>query len=240
MSTKANISSYTLFIPAACRYLIVDEADRLFVHGKFKELENILENLNAKEVDEVADDGASSVSEEEDEFAVHDVEMVPQEILNGMEHSGDNSDDINRKVLTPKIRRQLFIYSATLTLDIDAFSMKGKNEKKKKRKSASAGGSKITGPIADILSKAGSQNKVKVIDLSRSDTPASVAGSKVSANTPSGLSLFQVLCTQRHKDSHLYGLLVCTKIGSAGKPTLTLCGLFQSRNKCLFRFAHCP
>lgn len=39
---------------------------------------------------------------------------------------------------------------------------------------------------------------------------------------PPGLSLYQINCTQKHKDSHLYGFLTTTKIGSSG-PCLVFC-----------------
>ena len=110
-------------------------------------------------------------------------------------------------------RRQTFIYSATLTLNDDV----SKTSRSKKPRSSKGKNleNRLSGPIADILEQARAENQVKVIDLSIADDKAGL--SKMSAKLPPGLSLYEIKCTQKHKDSYLYGLLVCTTIGTSGK-----------------------
>lgn len=209
------------------RYLVVDEADRLMIHGKFTELQNILSKL----VDQNKVEDSRRLSEGNDiEQAdldgvnldlggeVH-VEMLPSNISEEYESSTENrlSGEVSSK--PDFCSRQTFVYSATLTLETSLLTNETTEISKINSKTKSR--SKVDGPIADILARAKSQNKVKVIDLGLSDNAESRSlkntGLLKSANLPPGLSLFEVKCTQKHKDSYLYGLLVCTNIGKSGK-----------------------
>mmetsp|Transcript_15536 Transcript_15536/g.22633 ORF Transcript_15536/g.22633 Transcript_15536/m.22633 type:complete len:642 (+) Transcript_15536:2186-4111(+) len=163
------------------------------------------------------------------------------------EKEGD--DDLEEDDQKP-IKRQTFIFSATLTLpssthhNIESSMSGGKGGK--------AGLRSIDGAIADILEKVGAQGQTKVVDLSsalgsntNSTTSAADAKKKkkkgkdssnitddvdsnINASTgpsvvlPPGLSLYEIKCTQMHKDSHLYAFLATTKQGSSG-PCLVFC-----------------
>ena len=118
-----------------------------------------------------------------------------------------------------RVKRQTFIYSATLTLPHTSTTG---NSTFKKKKQQSLG---LDGAIAEILEKARAMGETKIVDLSSS---SSVATSGQSNNGPKGvrlppgLELKQIKCTQRHKDSHLYAYLVTTAQGASG-PCLVFC-----------------
>ena len=122
-----------------------------------------------------------------------------------------------------RIQRQTFIFSATLTLPTSSH-INISNELKRKNVNNKLS---IDGAIQEILEKAGAQGQTKVVDLSHQKPEKSVLkkGSKdvqSSLNLPPGLSLYEVRCTQKHKDSHLYSFLTNTKQGSSG-PSLVFC-----------------
>ena len=124
------------------------------------------------------------------------------------------------------VKRQTFIFSATLTLPGSDESIKVKKHNKASKS--------INGAIAEILEKVGAQGETKVVDLSteivnmdRKQKAAKEGNEqalriKKEFKLPPGLSLYQIRCTQKHKDSHLYSFLTTTKQGSSG-PCLVFC-----------------
>jgi ATP-dependent RNA helicase DDX24/MAK5 len=92
----------------------------------------------------------------------------------------------------------------------------------------------LEGGLAEILEKTHAMGQTKVVDLSmssrqthetnqsKSSTNPSSSSPSSSVQLPPGLRLEQILCTQRHKDSHLYAYLMTTTQGSSG-PALVFC-----------------
>jgi ATP-dependent RNA helicase DDX24/MAK5 len=174
------------------------------------------------------------------------------------EENDDDDDDISLPVLPP-VRRQTFVFSATLTLPdrpssrgddstttsttgqrkkrkLEPHSNDGKHHNKKKNQALS----NIHGAIADLLQKAHAVGRTKVIDLtngtdmgnsnsSNTGSNGKIDSSKIGITNkpnpsstkseqptvatkefqfPPGLQFQQILCTQRHKDSHLYGYIL--------------------------------
>ena len=119
-----------------------------------------------------------------------------------------------------RVKRQTFIYSATLTLPHT--STTGNSTFKKKRQQSLG----LDGAIAEILEKARAMGETKIVDLSSSSTTVAPSGQSNNApkgvRLPPGLELKQIKCTQRHKDSHLYAYLVTTAQGASG-PCLVFC-----------------
>lgn len=119
----------------------------------------------------------------------------------------------------PRVHRQTFIYSATLTLP---FTSTNTSKPKRGKMGKKLG---LDGGIAEILEKTNAMGETKVVDLSSSSPLAnSLSNHKTShgVRLPPGLSLEQIKCTQRHKDSHLYAYLMTTEQGSSG-PCLVFC-----------------
>ena len=159
----------------------------------------------------------------DDEFDVAD------DLDNGEE---DDASQISLP-LPPPVHRQTFVYSATLTLPSTPNFSK-RSPKRKPRYDDS-----VDGAIAEILEKSRAKGKTKVVDLSNlsrkaSSDPAGESNSKDekearqkspkkdSFRLPDGLTLQQIKCTQRHKDSHLYAYLMTTAEGASG-PSLVFC-----------------
>jgi len=129
----------------------------------------------------------------------------------------------------PPVYRQTFVYSATLTLPASSnFSKRSTAGTKKPRYDAD-----VDGAIAEILEKSRAKGKTKIVDLSnmshkkelktnRQATKDQESSSEEKFRLPEGLSLQQIKCTQRHKDSHLYAYLMTTAEGSSG-PCLVFC-----------------
>ena len=129
--------------------------------------------------------------------------------------------------LPPPVRRQTFVYSATLTLASASLGSRKDMGKRRKKKSSHVDG--IDGAIAEILDRAHVKGKTKVVDLSINER--SVVNktnkkermeSKSQFRLPPGLSLRQIKCTRHHKDWHLYAYLLITQQGSSG-PCLVFC-----------------
>lgn len=165
----------------------------------------------------------------------HYAELEEQNDETSIESGGDDGtaqEELSLPV-RPPVRRQTFVYSATLTLPSTA------NVTRSKRARLSVDGN-VDGAIAEILEKSRANGKTKVIDLSNVNKnnnkkhssepgPSTVVGmdksGQISEETfrlPCGLSLQEIKCTQRHKDSHLYAYLMTTVDGSAG-PCLVFC-----------------
>lgn len=148
----------------------------------------------------------------------------------GVDDDSDSEAEISLPALPP-VYRQTFVYSATLTLPSSHSYKKTKTGKHSRR---DAGVETIDGAIAEILEKARAKGKTKVVDLTNADKSGKVRPSGDSANAtgvkasasqfrlPPGLSLQEIKCTQRHKDSHLYAYLMTTVQGSSG-PCLVFC-----------------
>lgn len=147
----------------------------------------------------------------DDEYSVDD----DDELL-GVE--GDIPEDLFATP-EPRVHRQTFIYSATLTLP---FTSTNTSKPKRWKKGKKLG---LNGGIVEILEKANAMGETKVVDLSSSlPSSNSLANHRQSSGVrlPPGLSLEQIKCTQRHKDSHLYAYLMTTEQGASG-PCLVFC-----------------
>lgn len=168
--------------------------------------------------------------------------LVPQPVeINDAEYDAENArlqeltEGVEERDEEDKpVKRQTFIFSATLTLPAsdESSALRSKGKKGKKGK---AGKLSVDGAIAEILEKVGAQGQTKVVDLSVSSSTQltkqinakisdsqSVPSQRSNIKLPPGLSLYEILCTQKHKDSHLYSFLATTKQGSSG-PCLVFC-----------------
>ena len=122
----------------------------------------------------------------------------------------------------PRVHRQTFIYSATLTLPFTSTNTTSASNSKRRKKGKKLG---LDGGIAEILEKTNAMGETKVVDLSSSSPSTSSLANHRKSNgvrLPPGLSLAQIKCTQRHKDSHLYAYLMTTAQGASG-PCLVFC-----------------
>ena len=160
------------------------------------------------------------------------------------ENDLDDDEDVEQQV-----HRQTFVYSATLTLPPSTHHLikkdHSKKQSKKNRKGKKQQPSTVDGAIAEMLDLAGAMGETKVVDLSnlipegksqeskkskKTDKDVASASkpddvkrpSSMAARLPPGLTLGEIRCAQRHKDSHLYGYLVTTQQGSSG-PCLVFC-----------------
>lgn len=148
----------------------------------------------------------------------------------GVEVESDHEEEDRFGLLTPSpLQRRTYIYSATLTLPASETYAKSKRARVPKN---------VDGAIAEILEMSRANGETKVVDLSnggdtklatekksaRKVTKAKQADDKTQKkfNLPPGLQLEQIKCTQKHKDSHLYGYLMTTEQGSSG-PCLVFC-----------------
>jgi ATP-dependent RNA helicase DDX24/MAK5 len=143
----------------------------------------------------------------------------------------------------PRVQRQTFVFSATLTLPSSSGQSVKTDRSKKRKHSESGGGSQkglawenMDGAIAEILQKSRAIGPTKVVDLTKSsDSPVTQGTDKTEPlrtkktkdlpqkfQLPPGLQLQQIKCTQLHKDSHLYAYLKTTASGTAG-PALIFC-----------------
>lgn len=139
----------------------------------------------------------------------------------------DEEQDEESLELRPPVYRQTFVFSATLTLPPSENYLK----KMRKNKKGKMKGSSLTGAIAEILERAHTYGKTKVVDLTSSTkfvanekqvVVVQTAEASEKSRLPPGLTLQTISCTQKHKDSHLYAYLVTTSQGSSG-PCLVFC-----------------
>ena len=156
-----------------------------------------------------------------------------------------NDDDTDLEEEVEPVHRQTFVYSATLTLPPSMHHLikKDPSSKKKKGKGRKGQPTTVDGAISEILDVAGARGEIKIVDLSNTipegkkskskktdssssqDNNTTKNGSSKAANNrrlPAGLTLGEIPCAQRHKDSHLYAYLVTTRQGSSG-PCLVFC-----------------
>ena len=243
------------------RYLVIDEADRMIQQGSFPQLERILEAVHtANPLDDDNEDVDQDMDDENQESdrllslpgvkGESHVTMLG-DILQQMEsRKGESPSDANEQLneeefestdefghendesvvelpSAPPVYRQTFVFSATLTLPPTENYQKAKRRNKKGKMK----GSSLTGAIAEILERAHTYGKTKVVDLTSSTKLVAkdnevvvVKGELTTAKSrlPPGLTLQTIACTQKHKDSHLYAYLVTTAQGSAG-PCLVFC-----------------
>lgn len=169
--------------------------------------DDILEQINNQK----ASTDPESMEVPEEDFP--EDEWVGDDELKKLEE--DLPDDFVPK---EKVHRQTFIYSATLTLP---FTSTGTKTNKKHKKLGLDGG------IAEILEKTRAMGETKVVDLSSSASAGKSStkekGQRLGGvRLPPGLSLEQIKCTQKHKDSHLYAYLMTTSQGASG-PSLVFC-----------------
>jgi ATP-dependent RNA helicase DDX24/MAK5 len=158
-----------------------------------------------------------------------DEEYLEQELE---EHSEDDDLDVVSLPALPPVKRQTFVFSATLTLP-------GARKKHGKKSGGRATLQGVDGAIAEIMEKARAVGQTTIVDLTNaaaSTTKGTLMSAKavaapkaITSNTetqkyrlPPGLKLQQIKCTQLHKDSHLYAYLMTTVTGSAG-PCLVFC-----------------
>ena len=171
-----------------------------------------------------------------------------QKEANTLNNINQSDDDEGEEDEQKQVYRQTFVFSATLALPPSShYQLKSKaNQSKKNGKKGRRNNDKhysVEGAIAEILEKANAQGLTKVVDLTSSESEGKVitddpnnkknkgketkkvdiqSNSNISTKLPPGLTLYQINCTQLHKDSHLYAFLTTTKIGSSG-PCLIFC-----------------
>lgn len=159
-----------------------------------------------------------------EQVEAHRKESPPEtrELSDSEFQDGEDDEELRGDELVlepqPKIHRQTFIFSATLTLPFTSTKQSKPSNKKRKKLN-------LDGGIAEILEKTRAMGETKVVDLSSSSLSAksisSVPGTG-GVRLPPGLRLEQIKCTQKHKDSHLYAYLLTTVQGSSG-PCLVFC-----------------
>eukprot|EP00559_Dactyliosolen_fragilissimus_P003511 CAMPEP_0184860228 /NCGR_PEP_ID=MMETSP0580-20130426/5162_1 /TAXON_ID=1118495 /ORGANISM="Dactyliosolen fragilissimus" /LENGTH=931 /DNA_ID=CAMNT_0027357263 /DNA_START=149 /DNA_END=2943 /DNA_ORIENTATION=+ len=143
------------------------------------------------------------------------------------------------------IHRQTFIFSATLSLDSSSRKSLKLSTKATKNRKHNKKGLSSDSAMLNMLEKADARGDIKVVDFSilgnnRKSKDLSVSTPnqqnvqsktfnkdnstlhKSKIELPPGLSLNEIKCTQKHKDSHLYAYLMTTKQGSSG-PCLVFC-----------------
>lgn len=180
---------------------------------------------------------------DDDEFERLQADQEAQLVLE--EEYQDVNDDLSLPPELPPVQRQTFVYSATLTLlpSDDYAKVKAAanaTKKNKKKRAITAAKATVEGAIAEIMDKARAGGKTKVVDLTSSietrapsnnkkaavslsaSTTNATSETGVSKRLPPGLTLKQIRCTQRHKDSHMYAYLVTTRQGASG-PSLVFC-----------------
>jgi ATP-dependent RNA helicase DDX24/MAK5 len=164
----------------------------------------------------------SLVDVEDDDEGIEDV------VVDEDADDSDGDEDVSLPV-APPVHRLTFVYSATLTLPASDTYVRSKKHHKDRLG--------VEGAIAEILEKAHAKGKTKVVDLSSGNKIDSTEvkdkdkdkKSKKAATVerkqfqlPPGLTLQQIKCTQKHKDSHLYAYLTTTEEGAAG-PCIVFC-----------------
>lgn len=178
------------------------------------------------------------------------MEMEDDEYLEQIEDVDSENDSEEEE--EERVHRQTFVYSATLTLPTSTHHLIKKDPSKKTSSKKSKKGKRppltVDGAITEMLDLAGAMGEMKVVDLSNLIPEGQSQQSKKSAKDkqsdkkdaafksddakkkppsmaarlPPGLTLGEIRCAQRHKDSHLYGYLVTTHQGSSG-PCLVFC-----------------
>jgi len=173
----------------------------------------------------LTDDILEQIQAQKDGTSPERVELPDDKYDDADDGKDVNEDDITEDVfsnLKPRVHRQTFIYSATLTLPFTSTKTSSFSNSKVKRRTKNLG---LDGGIAEILDKTHAMGETKVVDLSSSSSATMSNANNQGTNgvrLPPGLSLVQIKCTQRHKDSHLYAYLKTTIQGASG-PCLVFC-----------------
>ena len=183
-------------------------------------LGDILQQMETRKGESRSDVNDSEVEEKIEQLDEEEYESID-------EIDQDDDESAIELPSAPPVYRQTFVFSATLTLPPSESYLKAKRRNKKGKTK----GSSLTGAIAEILERAHTYGKTKVVDLTSSTKLVAkdnevvvVKGELTSAKSrlPPGLTLQTIACTQKHKDSHLYAYLVTTAQGAAG-PCLVFC-----------------
>jgi len=166
-------------------------------------------------------DAPSAMEMDDDEY-----DEAQQEEVDDEDSDSDEQEEA--------VHRQTFIYSATLTLPPSMHHLIKKDVSKKKPRRKGRQPTTVDGAIAEMLDISGARGETKVVDLSsanaKKDTKSEKNGQRTGSGSlsspttrlPEGLTLGQIECAQRHKDSHVYAYLVTTRQGSSG-PCLVFC-----------------
>mmetsp|Transcript_20913 Transcript_20913/g.31686 ORF Transcript_20913/g.31686 Transcript_20913/m.31686 type:complete len:811 (-) Transcript_20913:64-2496(-) len=227
------------------RFLVIDEADRMIQQGSFPQLKRILNAVHiANPLDEEEEeDEEASLASADDPDRMLSLPGLPGEarvqmLSDFIEKSGNGAEsgegesenedlegpeeDEETGPLSPRMNRQTFIFSATLTLTPSETYIKKKNKKVNKKVKANT----PSGAIGEILEVAHVHGKTKVVDLTSSEKLVSkdnafsvskVGDAKATkSRLPPGLKLHVIECTQMHKDSHLYTYITTTMQGASG------------------------
>lgn len=172
--------------------------------------DEILQRLNQQRTEEDEPPQVKEIDDEEFEEQQREIEF-----------GNDLDEDEVSLPVAPPVQRRTYIYSATLTLPASA---NYKTAKKRLKMNID-----VDGAIAEILEKSRAKGVTKVIDLTngmkkakqtKSDGDAKIADDKFCL--PPGLTLKQIKCTQKHKDSHLYAYLMTSEEAASG-PSLVFC-----------------
>lgn len=189
----------------------------------------------------VGGDIPAAMEMDDDEY-----ERQRQRLISDVEDDGANNGEVEEEERAV-VHRQTFVYSATLTLPPSMHRLIKKDFAAKVKMRRRGGINKqpttVDGAIAEILDTAGARGEIKIVDLSNAgkkkdvdkrgkgagpEKKSSVGGgeddgpSSLVTRLPPGLTLGEIRCAQRHKDSHLYAYLVTTRQGSSG-PCLVFC-----------------
>lgn len=222
---------------------LTEDNDRLFglpgIRGEAKV--TMLSNDILEKIEKMKQNSSESVNhvDSDTNHVDSDTNHVDSETPDELE-SCDKSDTISLPTLPP-VKRQTFVYSATLALPSSS-SSQHKISKGSRKKNGT-----VEGAIAEILEKARAKGPTKIIDLTKakisnneravatkegkssqsgqkatSDKEAHLKTSNLHLRLPDGLTLQEIKCTQMHKDSFLYAYLMTTSFGSAG-PALVFC-----------------
>ncbi|KAL3826311.1 hypothetical protein ACHAXA_004629 [Cyclostephanos tholiformis] len=223
-------------------FLVIDEADRMIKQGSFPQLKQIFDR-EREGGGEIRGRDIPAPVEMDDE----DYERQLRRSLHDVEDAA-NEEEAKERVV---VHRQTFVYSATLTLPPSMHHLIKKDLaakiKTKRRKGNSRQPTTVDGAIAEILEIAGARGETKIVDLSNAgegtlkkkndvENESKVAfplkssvgrgddgpSSSLLTRLPPGLTLGEIRCAQKHKDSHLYAYLVTTRQGSSG-PCLVFC-----------------
>jgi len=156
-----------------------------------------------------------------DDTEITHADEIDSTNIDGIEEEEQFEDDESDDA---RVYRQTFVYSATLTLPPSSdklISATPKSSRKRKQRDSRKDVVTVDGAIAEILERAGALGETKIVNLATS-TDHNPLSLQPSIRLPPGLSLHEVQCTQRHKDSHLYAYLTTTVQGSSG-PCLVFC-----------------
>jgi ATP-dependent RNA helicase DDX24/MAK5 len=186
--------------------------------------EDVLKQIEAQKKGYVVDTTDQGQDDHSSQSSIH-FESMPHN-----DHDDDDDQSLQSGVAQEIIHRQTFVFSATLSLPNTAHQIikQARTSLYKKGKALDSNAS-VESTIQDILRTAGARGQLKFVDLSTNSSNPSIhdksetlRADRKAIQLPPGLSLYEILCTKKHKDSHLYAFLVTTKQGSSG-PCLVFC-----------------